>query len=140
FVLIARTDARAMEGIDGAIERANRYAAAGADVCFIEAPQSRSELERIPHEVRHPLLVNMLSGGVTPILPVEELARLGYTIVVCPLESFLVAGKVFERRPQPFRGRGGVDFPREDMMTFSEVKNVLGLDDVLGLRDSLEKK
>src|SRR5262249_38754986 len=76
FVIIARTDARAVEGIDGAIARANRYAAAGADVCFVEAPQSRTELERIPRDVKHPLLVNMLSGGVTPILTVNELAEL----------------------------------------------------------------
>ena len=77
FVLIARTDARAVEGIDAAVARANRYAAAGADVCFVEAPESRAELERIPREVSRPVLVNMLSGGVTPILPVEDLGRLG---------------------------------------------------------------
>src|SRR5205085_12260168 len=70
FVLIARTDARAVEGIDGAIARARKYGAAGADVCFIEAPQSLDELRRIPKQVPHPLLVNMLSGGVTPISPV----------------------------------------------------------------------
>src|SRR6266403_5884766 len=97
FVIVARTDARAVEGIAGAIERANRYGEAGADVCFIEAPESRQELERIPREVRYPLLVNMLSGGVTPILPVEELGRLGYKIVVCPIESLLVAGKAVQR-------------------------------------------
>src|SRR5262249_52308659 len=90
LVIVARTDARAVEGIDAAIERANRYAEAGADVCFIEAPESRRELERIPREVRCPLLVNMLTGGVTPILPVEELQQLGYNIVVCPIESLLV--------------------------------------------------
>src|SRR5439155_8831052 len=87
FVIIARTDARAVEGIDAAIGRANRYGAAGADVCFIEAPESRAELERIPREVKYPLLVNMLSGGVTPILTVNELGRLGYKVVVCPIES-----------------------------------------------------
>src|SRR5262249_42712798 len=80
FVIIARTDARAVEGIDAAIDRANRYGAAGADVCFIEAPESRQELERIPREVKYPLLVNMLSGGVTPILTVDELGKLGYKI------------------------------------------------------------
>src|SRR5688572_24943060 len=84
FVIIARTDARAVEGLDAAIARVNRYAAAGADVCFIEAPQGLDELRRIPREVKHPLLVNMLSGGVTPILPVAELEQLGYKIVVCP--------------------------------------------------------
>src|SRR5205085_5900078 len=67
FVIIARTDVRAVEGIDAAIARANRYGQAGADVCFIEAPESREELERIPRAVKYPLLVNMLSGGVTPI-------------------------------------------------------------------------
>src|SRR2546425_3227291 len=70
FVIVARTDARAVEGIDAAISRVNHYGAAGADVCFIEAPQTREELERIPREVAKPLLVNMLTGGVTPILTV----------------------------------------------------------------------
>ncbi|HMF14491.1 MAG TPA: isocitrate lyase/PEP mutase family protein, partial [Gemmataceae bacterium] len=64
FVIVARTDARAVEGIEAAISRANHYGEAGADLCFIEAPQSRQELERIPREVLYPLLVNMLTGGV----------------------------------------------------------------------------
>jgi 2-methylisocitrate lyase-like PEP mutase family enzyme len=137
FVLVARTDACAVEGIDAAIARANRYGAAGADVCFIEAPQSREELERIPREVRYPLLVNMLTGGVTPILPVEELGRLGYKIVVCPIESLLIAGTAIRRLIAALLTRGRVDLPASEMMTFAEVKHLLGLDDVLGLRDRL---
>src|SRR4051794_40125935 len=133
FVVIARTDARAVEGIDGAIARANRYAAAGADVCFIEAPQSREELERIPREVKHPLLVNMLTGGVTPILPVEELGRLGYKIVVCPIESLLVTAAAVQRLIQALMTTGRVDQAGE-MMTFDEIKKVLGLDEVMNLR------
>jgi 2-methylisocitrate lyase-like PEP mutase family enzyme len=140
FVVIARTDARAVAGIDDAIERANRYAEAGADVCFIEAPESRHELERIPREVRPPLLVNMLSGGVTPILTVEELERLGYKIAVCPIETLLVAGKAIQRLIQALFARGRADLPADEMMTFAEVKQVLGLDEVLKLRDRLEKK
>jgi 2-methylisocitrate lyase-like PEP mutase family enzyme len=140
FVVIARTDARAVEGIDAAIERANRYAEAGADVCFIEAPQSRAELERIPREVSRPLLVNMLTGGVTPILSVEELQRLGYKIVVCPIESLLVLGAGLRRLLATFLERGRVDLPSGEMMTFDEVKQLLGLDEVLGLRERLEKK
>jgi 2-methylisocitrate lyase-like PEP mutase family enzyme len=139
FVIVARTDARAMEGIDGAIARANRYGEAGADVCFIEAPTSRPELERIPREVQYPLLVNMLTGGVTPILSVEELARLGYKIVVCPIESLLVAGAAIRKLIQTLLTRGRVDLPPDEMMTFAEVKQVLGLDEVLNLRDKLEK-
>jgi 2-methylisocitrate lyase-like PEP mutase family enzyme len=139
FVVIARTDARAVEGIDAAIARANRYATAGADVCFIEAPQSRQELERIPREVHHPLLVNMLSGGVTPILPVDELGRLGYKIVVCPIESLLVAGTAIQRLIEALLRKGRVDLPEKDMMTFAQVKKVLGLDEILGLRDHLQE-
>jgi len=137
FVIVARTDARAVEGIDGAIERANRYGAAGADVCFIEAPESRAELERIPREVRHPLLVNMLTGGATPILTVEELGQIGYKIVVCPIESLLVAGKAVRRLIEALLTRGRCDLPAAEMMTFAEVKQVLGLDEVMGLRERL---
>ncbi len=137
FVIVARTDARAVEGIEGAIARANRYGAAGADVCFIEAPANRQELERIPREVRYPLLVNMLTGGVTPILPVDELGRQGYKIVVCPIESLLVAGVAIQRLINALLTRGRVDLPPDEMMTFAQVKQVLGLDDVLGLRERL---
>jgi 2-methylisocitrate lyase-like PEP mutase family enzyme len=139
FIIIARTDARAVEGIDGAIHRAKQYGEAGADVCFIEAPQSRQELERIPREVRRPLLVNMLTGGVTPILPVAELDKLGYKIVVCPIESLLVAGAAIRRLIQALLANGRADLPAGEMMTFAEVKRLLGLDEVLGLRDRLEK-
>ena len=138
FVIVARTDARAVEGIDGAIARANRYGAAGADVCFIEAPESRAELEQIPRAVRYPLLVNMLTGGVTPILTVEELGRLGYKIVVCPIESLLVTATAVQRLIRALLTRGRVDQPPEEMMTFAQVKDLLGLDEVLGLRERLE--
>lgn len=137
FVIIARTDARAVEGIDAAIERVNRYGNAGADVCFIEAPQSRQELERIPREVRFPLLVNMLTGGVTPILSVSELEKLGYKIVVCPIESLLVTGTAVMRLIDTLLSRGRVDLPAEQMMTFAQVKEVLGLGDVTDLRARL---
>jgi methylisocitrate lyase len=136
FVLIARTDACAVEGIDAAIERACRYAEAGADVCFVEAPESSEDLARIPREVPRPMLANMLTGGVTPILPVQELGRLGYKIVVCPIESLLVAGAAIRGLIATLLGTGRVDRVAE-MMTFAEVKQVLGLDEVLGLRGRL---
>ncbi|MBI1916196.1 MAG: isocitrate lyase/PEP mutase family protein [Planctomycetes bacterium] len=140
FVLVARTDARAVEGLDGAIERANRYGAEGADVCFIEAPQARDELEQIPRQVRYPLLVNMLSGGVTPILPVDELGRLGYKIVVCPIESLLVAGAAIRRLIESLLHHGRTDLPASEMMTFAEVKQLLGLEEIMGLRGQLESR
>jgi 2-methylisocitrate lyase-like PEP mutase family enzyme len=137
FVIIARTDARAVEGIDGAIARARRYGATGADVCFIEAPESEAELRRIPKEVPYPLLVNMLTGGVTPILTVDELGRLGYKIVVCPIESLLVTGVAMQRLIQNLLAKGRVDVDPESMLTFAQVKDVLGLKDVLGWRERL---
>jgi 2-methylisocitrate lyase-like PEP mutase family enzyme len=139
FILIGRTDVRAVEGIDAAIERANRFAETGVDVCFIEAPESVAELERIPREVPHPLLVNMLTGGVTPILSVEELGKLGYKIVVCPIESLLVAGVAMRRLIDCLLTKGRVDVAVNEMMTFAEVKNLLGLDEVLSLREKFQQ-
>jgi 2-methylisocitrate lyase-like PEP mutase family enzyme len=140
FVVIARTDARAVEGIDAAIARANRYAAAGADVCFIEAPVSREELERIPREVRHPLLVNMLTGGITPILSVDELGRLGYKIVVCPIESLLVTAAAVQRLVRALLNTGRTDLPQGEMMSFADIKKLLGLDEVMNLRAELARR
>jgi 2-methylisocitrate lyase-like PEP mutase family enzyme len=140
FTIIARTDARAVEGIDAAIERANRYGETGADVCFIEAPESLEELVRIPREVKFPLLVNMLSGGVTPILPADELGKMGYKIVVCPIESLLVTATAVQKLIQALLSRGRVDLPAGEMMTFAQIKDLLGLNEVLGLRAKVEGK
>jgi 2-methylisocitrate lyase-like PEP mutase family enzyme len=140
FVIVARTDARAVEGIDAAIARANRYGETGADVCFIEAPESQQELERIPREVGYPLLVNMLSGGVTPILSARELQQLGYKIVVCPIESLLVTGAAMLRLINALLTHGRVDQAADDMMTFAQIKQVLGLDEVLALRSQVENR
>lgn len=82
FLIIARTDARAELGLEVACERARRYLAAGADVAFVEAPRSREELRQIPREVPGPLVVNMVEGALTPILPIGELEEYGYSVVL----------------------------------------------------------
>jgi 2,3-dimethylmalate lyase len=84
FVIIARTDARAVTSLDDAIERGNLYAEAGADVIFVEAPQSLDEVRRIAREVKAPLLANMVPGGKTPAVKFSELQRLGFRIVIYP--------------------------------------------------------
>jgi 2-methylisocitrate lyase-like PEP mutase family enzyme len=84
LLIIARTDARASHGLDVAIERANRYAAAGADVIFIEAPRGVEEIERIAREVEAPLLINLVLGGLTPIESTTRLQELGYAIAIHP--------------------------------------------------------
>ena len=84
LLVVARTDARAPLGLDVAIERANRYAKAGADVIFIEAPQSIEEIERIAREVEAQLLINLVQGGMTPLESATRLKELGYAIAIHP--------------------------------------------------------
>ena len=84
LLVVARTDARAPLGLDAAIERANRYAQAGADVIFVEAPQSIEEIERIAREVQAPLLINLVLGGMTPLESATRLQELGYAIAIHP--------------------------------------------------------
>jgi 2-methylisocitrate lyase-like PEP mutase family enzyme len=84
LLVIARTDARAPLGLDVAIERANRYARAGADVIFVEAPQSIDEIERIAREVEAPLLLNLVQGGLTPLESATRLKELGFAIAIHP--------------------------------------------------------
>jgi 2-methylisocitrate lyase-like PEP mutase family enzyme len=84
IVLIARTDALAVEGLDAAIERAHAYASAGADVIFVEAPVSIEQIETIARRVPQPKLINMFQGGKTPLVPVARLKTLGYQIVIVP--------------------------------------------------------
>ena len=86
MLIIARTDARAVEGLDAALERAEAYCEAGADILFIEAPQSIDEMRRLCDQFtgRVPLLANMVEGGKTPIKSADDLAELGYSIAIFP--------------------------------------------------------
>ena len=83
-VIIARTDARSDLGIDAAIERSQRYAEAGADVCFLESPESADEMRLLNQQVKIPTLANLVEGGRTPMLPVDQLTALGYSIAIFP--------------------------------------------------------
>jgi 2-methylisocitrate lyase-like PEP mutase family enzyme len=82
MVVIARTDACAVEGFEGAIERAGRYIEAGADVTFVEAPESLEDLKAIPHRLKVPQLVNMVLGGKTPIIDAKTAADMGFSLVL----------------------------------------------------------
>jgi len=137
FVIIARTDAREVYGLDEAIARARRYGEVGADVVFIEAPTSVAELERIAREVEYPLFVNMLTGGQTPILSVRELEEMGYKIVVCPIASVLVTAYAVRELAETFQREGRVDVLQSQMFSFPEIKQLLGLDQFLSLREQL---
>jgi len=133
FTIFARTDARQMNGFDDAIDRVNRCREVGADVAFIEAPQSVDELKEIPRRVNYPLFANMLTGGVTPILSVGDLGRLGYKLAVAPIESLLVTAKAMRDLCHEWKNSGRVDQLAGEAMSFSELKNLLGVDRYLDL-------
>ena len=97
FVLIARTDARATEGLDAAVGRARRYAEAGADVLFVEALLDEGEVEAVARSLAGvPLLFNWAEGGRTPPLPLARIAALGFRIVIFPLCALLAATRAVQ--------------------------------------------
>ena len=106
FVIIARTDARAVTSLEDAIDRGNRYAAAGADVIFFEAPQTEDEIRRVAREIKAPLLANMVIGGKTPAVKVFELERLGFKIVIFPAVCMAAAVPAMEKSLQYLKEHG----------------------------------
>jgi len=131
FVIIARTDALAIEGLDAALARARLYAAAGADLGFVEAPRSVEELARIARESPLPQLANMLPGGTTPLLDANELERLGFKIAVDPLATLMLTARAVRDLGRVWRREGSVASLRERMAEFDEVKRIVGLDEFL---------
>lgn len=128
FVVIARTDARGVEGLDAAIERANVYAEIGADIIFVEAPQSVDELRSIAKSVPKPQLANMLVGGATPILSAGQLEELGFKIVVSPVESLAITGFAVNQLAKAMLNDGRVDGLRDQMWSFDQMKRFLGVE------------
>ncbi|BDB24180.1 carboxyvinyl-carboxyphosphonate phosphorylmutase [Cupriavidus sp. TA19] len=96
FLILARTDARTSLGLDEALRRAEAYARAGADILFVESPESEKELEIIGKTFDLPLLVNVVETGRTPVLPAETLEQMGFAIAIYPAVGFLAAGKALE--------------------------------------------
>ena len=130
LVLMARTDSLAIYGIEEAIERGNRYAEAGADIIFIEAPPSLEDMKRICREVKAPLSANMVEGGKTPILTAKELQNIGYSVVTFPL-SALYAGAYGVRFVMQALARTGTTSGSLDkMITFAELNSLEGLEKV----------
>ena len=119
LVIIARTDARAVTGLDDAIERANLYAEAGADMIFLEAPGSQDVLVRVARDVKAPLVANMVPGGKTPDLAVGDLERLGYKLVIFPAVCMSAAVIAIEhalaRLRQTGTDAGGPTLPPMDI-------------------------
>ncbi len=128
FLIIARTDARAIYGLQDAIERGQRFAEIGVDMIFIEAPESVDDLITIGKSLTHvPLLVNRGGGGKTPGLSAEELGALGFRVVIFPGDAQKSAGKAVLKVLGTLKERGNVDTVQDLMMTFEERFETLGL-------------
>jgi 2-methylisocitrate lyase-like PEP mutase family enzyme len=126
LVLIARTDALAVEGLDRAIERALAYAGAGADVIFIEAPTSEAQMETIARRVTAPKLLNMFEGGKTPLVPLDRLQALGYRIVIIPSDLQRAAIRAMQDVLVAIRRDGNSRTLAERMATFTEREAIVG--------------
>jgi 2,3-dimethylmalate lyase len=125
-IIIARTDARAVLGLDEAIARGNLYHRAGADVIFIEAPRGDDEVQRIAAEVDAPLLLNLGGGGLTPVHPIEELAALGFKIVIYPGDLQKAAIKAMQRVLNEMLTKGTTADIADQMVSFQERFDLLG--------------
>jgi 2-methylisocitrate lyase-like PEP mutase family enzyme len=125
FLIVARTDARGAHGLDEALKRGEAFAKAGADVLFIESPQSPEEMERIGKALKgKPLLANIVEGGLTPVLPAKELERIGYSLAIYPGTAFLAMGAAVRKIYEHIQKTGssiGVPVPLDDFKEFSKL-------------------
>jgi 2-methylisocitrate lyase-like PEP mutase family enzyme len=128
FLVIARTDSRTTLGLDEALRRAEAYLEAGADLLFIESPESVEEMARIGGTFDVPLVANMVEGGRTPILDAATLQKLGYRLAIFPALGFLAAGAVLEKAYAGLKATGssvGIDVP---LYPFKDFSALMGFD------------
>jgi 2-methylisocitrate lyase-like PEP mutase family enzyme len=127
FILIARTDAIAVNGLEDALDRGQAYRDAGADVVFVEAPRNKEEMRRITRTIQAPHLANMVDGGgKTPILPVQELRELGFRIAIYPGTLWMASIKAMQEVLQVLKEDGSATrfYPR--MVSFQEMFEIVG--------------
>lgn len=127
FVIIARTDARAVEGLKKAIRRGRRYAEAGADMIFVEAPQALEEIKEIAESISTPLLINMFKGGKTPLVSIDQLDAWGYRIAIIPSPVQLAAIRGMQKLLEMLRSHGTVESLSDGMVTFQERDEIVEL-------------
>ncbi|MBG9787055.1 methylisocitrate lyase [Brevibacillus laterosporus] len=139
LVLVARTDARSVEGLDAAIERARSYVEAGADAIFPEALESAEEFRMFAQRISVPLLANMTEFGKTPYYTVEEFAKLGYRMVIYPVTSLRVAAKAYERVFQVIKEQGTQKGELANMQTRSELYEAISYEEFEELDKEIAK-
>lgn len=129
FLIIARTDSRTALGIDEAIRRGKAFAKAGADVVFVESPETEAEMLKVAAEIRAPLFANMVQGGRTPILSAERLQKMGYSIAIHPAIGFLSVGAALQKAYANLE-KNGVSTQEIDLYSFAEFNKLVGFEDV----------
>lgn len=139
LVVVARTDANAVEGLDSAIERANAYVKAGADAIFPEALTDNTEFERFKQAVDTPLLANMTEFGKTPYYTADQFAQFGYSMVIYPVTSLRVAAKAYERVFNEIMEKGTQEGKLEDMQTRKELYETIRYYDYEALDSKIAK-
>src|SRR5207237_5969667 len=133
-LVIARTDAIAVEGFERAVERAALYRDAGADVLFVEAPQTRAELERIPRALGNaPLMANMVEGGKTPPLPAAELEAMGFALVIFPGGIVRALGRAASNYYGALAAHGTTEPYRSHMPDFDGLNDLIGPPEMIAL-------
>jgi 2-methylisocitrate lyase-like PEP mutase family enzyme len=130
FLIIARTDARTSLGLDEALRRAEAYAKAGADILFVESPESEAEMEAIGRAFHQPLLANMVEGGRTPVLPRARLAELGFQVAIYPAAGFLATAAALDAMYAHLVATGGSAGAPVPVYDFKKLTDVLGFPDV----------
>jgi len=137
FLLIARTDARSIMGLDEALRRAHLYVAAGADMIFLESPQTVEELEVIAKELREvPLLVNMVEGGKTPVLPFEELEKMGFKIVLYPTSGIRAVAKTLQDISTHLFAHKNSKAVEQHLISFEGKNQITGLSETVALENN----
>jgi 2-methylisocitrate lyase-like PEP mutase family enzyme len=120
FMILARTDARAVEGLDAAVDRMNAYREAGADLLFIEAPRTEEELRRIPQEVPGIHIANIVFGGKTPMLPADTLGRMGFAGILYANAALQASMLAMKRTLTHLRGHGSLAGAEDQLVHFDE--------------------
>ncbi len=137
--IVARTDARGVEGLESAWDRANRYAAAGADAIFVEALESVEEFRHTARQVTAPLLANMTEFGRTPYLTVDEFASLGYRLLIFPVSALRVAAHAMETFYRALQSEGTQRGWLERMQTREDLYALLRYDDYEALDQTIAR-
>jgi 2-methylisocitrate lyase-like PEP mutase family enzyme len=130
FLIIARTDAVSVAGLDEAIRRGRLYQSAGADIIFVESPTTVDEIERIAGSFERPLMLNQIENGKTPLLPVKQLEKLGYKIVAYALTALLASVRAMQQTLAALKHQGSAQPYLRDIATFEELNQLLGFPEV----------